>query len=349
MPLSGSLPTPSAAEAELGRSADTLFRLLTGHWAAQTVRTLADLRIVDHVTAGADRAGAIAEREGSDPGTTHRLMRAGAALGLLTVLGDGRFAATPLGSLLRSDVPGSLRDAALVQNAPGLWQAWGTLPAAVRAGRNQAESVVGSDMFTYMAVHPEEGEMFAGAMSDMTGLVVADTVTLLDLGSAVRVLDVGGANGALVLALMAAHPGIEGALLDLPHVVGGAQQEAERAGLAGRFTTVAGDFFAEVPPADYYLLKWILHDWSDEDCVRILRNCRRGAATGARALVVEGLVGGGDQPGTVALLDMNMLATTDGRERDLAEFDGLFAASGWHRTGVRPTRSLYSLIEIEAI
>ncbi|MCA2211518.1 acetylserotonin O-methyltransferase [Jidongwangia harbinensis] len=349
MPLSGSLPAPSALEAETARNTDVLFQLLTGHWVAQTVRAVAELRVVDHVASGADSPGAIADREGSDPATTYRLMRAGAALGLLTVHDGGRFRVTPLGGLLRENVPGSLRDAALVQNADGMWRAWATLPAAVRAGRTQVESAVGTDMFGYLAAHPEEGALFAKAMSNMTGLVVADTVALLDLGSARRVLDVGGANGALLLGLMRANPQIEGVLLDLPHVVEGARQAAGEAGLGDRFTAVAGDFFEEVPPADYFLLKWILHDWSDDDCLRILRTCRLSARVGARALVVEGLVGDADRPGTVALLDLNMLAMTDGRERDLAEFDALFAASGWRRTGVSPTRSLYSLIELEAV
>jgi hypothetical protein len=336
-------------ETEIGRNADTLFQLLTGHWPAQTVRAMAELRVVDHVVAGADSADAIAKREGSDPDTTYRLMRAGAALGLLEVLGDGRFGATPLGSLLREDIPASLRSAALVQNANGMWQAWATLPAAVRAGRTQVESAIGTDMFEYLAAHPEEGELFAKAMSNMTGLVVEDTLALLDLGAARRVLDVGGANGSLLLGLMRVNPQIEGVLLDLPHVVDGARHAAAEAGVTGRFTAVAGDFFEEVPAADYFLLKWILHDWSDDDCLRILRNCRRNAQAGGRALVIEGLISGGAQPGTVALLDMNMLAMHDGRERELAEFDGLFAASGWRRTAVSPTRSLYSLIEIEAV
>ncbi|UQU64463.1 acetylserotonin O-methyltransferase [Couchioplanes caeruleus] len=349
MPLSGSLPAPSAAELEAGRNAEALFQMLTGHWVSQTVRTLAELRIVDHVLAGADTAGAVAEREGSDPGTTYRLMRGGVALGLLSFLPGGRFAVTPLGGLLQEGAPGSLREAALFQNGNGSWQSWATLPAAVRAGRTRVESALGTDMFTYLGAHPDEGQTFARAMSNMTGLVIEDTVTLLDLGGARRVVDVGGANGALVLGLMRANPGIEGLLLDLPEVVDGARQAAEKEGLADRFTAVAGDFFEAVPPADYFLVKWILHDWSDDDCVRILSSYRSAARPGARALVVEGLIGGGDQPGSLALLDLNMLTMSEGRERTLDEFDALFAASGWRRTGVSPTRSLYSLIELEAV
>jgi hypothetical protein len=132
-------------------------------------------------------------------------------------------------------------------------------------------------------------------------------------------------------------------------VVPGAQRAADEAGLSGRFSAVAGDFFDSVPEADYYLLKWILHDWTDEQCQTILRNCREAARPGARVLVIEALVGEIGRPDPAALLDMNMLAVSRGQERDPAEFDALFHSSGWKRTATSPTRSLYSLIELEAL
>jgi hypothetical protein len=148
---------------------------------------------------------------------------------------------------------------------------------------------------------------------------------------------------------MQAHPDIEGLVFDLPHVVAGAQKAAEKAGVSDRFSAVAGNFFEGVPEADYYLLKWILHDWTDEQCRTILSNCRKAATPGARALVIEALVGQVGKPDPVALLDMNMLVVTDGRERGMDELDALFSATGWKRAAVSSTRSLYSLIELEAL
>src|SRR5258708_11030128 len=111
------------------------------------------------------------------------------------------------------------------------------------------------------------------------------------------------------------------------------------AGLADRFTGVAGNFFEEVPSADLYLLKMILHDWDDDACRTILRNCRASARPGARALVVESVIGKTGEPSFAALLDMNMLAGTFGQERDYAEFGALYAATGWRRIATtRPAR-----------
>ena len=180
MPLSGSLPAPSVMEAEAGHNADTLFQMLSGHWTAQTVRTLAELRVVDHVVAGADSADAIAKHEGSDPDTTRRLMRAGAALGLLTVLGAGASPRLHWAVCCARTSP-----------APRATPRWcrtrtecgrhGRRCRQRSAGRTQVEAAVGTDMFGYFATHPEEGRLFAKAMSNMTGLVVEDTLTLLDL------------------------------------------------------------------------------------------------------------------------------------------------------------------------
>ncbi|WP_053852635.1 methyltransferase [Streptomyces sp. NRRL B-24085] len=162
------------------------------------------------------------------------------------------------------------------------------------------------------------------------------------------VVDVGGSNGDFVLALMEADPGLTGQVLDLPHVVDGARAEAEKRGLSGRFSAVAGDFFEDVPPADLYLLKTILHDWDDDQCTAILRRCRSAVHEGGRALVVEMVIGEPGRPDLATLSDMAMLTMTNGMERDLDEFDALFAASGWRRSKTYPVGAGYFGLELVA-
>jgi hypothetical protein len=319
--------------------------MITGHWVAQTVRAGAHLRVADHVAAGARTALAVAELESSDADATYRLMRALASLGLLANDGGDTFSVTALGELLREDAPGSLRSAALARSGPGLWESLGQLPQAVRQGHRVADG----DIFDYFGANEKAARVFSRAMSDLTGQVAEDVVAVLDPGDARSVVDVGGANGTLVLALLRAHPQLTGQVLDLPHVVEGALAAAERAGLRQRFTVVVGDFFDRVPSADYYLMKWVLHDWSDDDCVRILRNCRKAGGPGARLLIVEALLGDVGRPDPVALFDMNMLAVSGGRQRSLEELDQLGEAAGWRRTALSPTRTIDSLLELEAI
>jgi len=167
--------------------------------------------------------------------------------------------------------------------------------------------------------------------------------------SAVSVaVDVGGSNGSLVQALMQGNPRLTGIVLDRPNVVPGAILEAGKAGLADRFTAVGGDFFTEVPAANLYLLKLILSDWDDESCRTILRNCPSSARPGARAVVMETVVGEIGKPDFGALLDIHMLCVTEGQERDLNEFDALFAASGWRRVAIHQTRTPFAILELKA-
>ncbi|PZG22228.1 methyltransferase [Nonomuraea aridisoli] len=177
-----------------------------------------------------------------------------------------------------------------------------------------------------------------------------DLLTAIDTTGISLVVDVGGGSGALVRGLLAAHPELRGISLDLAHATPGAQEAGDKDGLGDRFTAVTGDFFDSVPAADLYLLKTILHDWDDEDCVKILRNCRASARPGARALVVENIIGPLGTPGFEPLADMHMLAMLPGQERDLAEFDALYAASGWRRQGdPTPTGFQFQIQNLVAI
>jgi hypothetical protein len=331
--------------------AGAVLDMITGAWVSQTTRAIAMLRIPDHLAAGAETAEDVAKRAASEPRATYRLMRAAASLGLLGYEGDRRFELTGRGQLLRSDVPGSLRALALIQTAHAHWQSWEHFPDAVRQGGSQTKAALGMDLFEYFALpeNAEEAALFAAAMGDLSGLVSQGAVAIVDTSGVSTVVDVGGAHGDFVLGLMRADPRLRGQVLDLPHVVEGARREAAKAGLSDRFTAVAGDFLEEVPAADLYLLKMIMHDWDDERCVTILRNCRSAAGPGGRALVVEMVIGEIGKPDFSTRVDMNMLNVTRGMERDVDEYDALFAASGWRRTATDPAGAGYSILQLKAV
>jgi O-methyltransferase domain/Dimerisation domain len=339
----------TASETEAPAVVVNLIQMISGYWVSQIVRTAVDLSIPDHLAAEALTAEEIAERESSDPRTTYRLLRACASLGLVAYEGDRRFSGTPMSELLRSGVPNTLRELALVWAGPSHWRPWERMPEAVRKGGTQVEAVLGTDFFSYLAERPEEAVLFSTALagvSDQLNRLVAATIDTTNVSVAV---DVGGANGALVRGLLQSNPALRGLNLDLPVNAATARQEAEKDGVADRFEAVGGDFFQAVPAADLYLLKAVLHDWADEQCVQILRNCRASARSGARAVVVENVIGEIGAPGFEPLADMHMLAMSPGQERDLPEFDALFAASGWRRVSVTPTGSAFKMIELEAV
>jgi hypothetical protein len=147
---------------------------------------------------------------------------------------------------------------------------------------------------------------------------------------------------------MRANGELHGLVLDFPDAADAARQAAAAEGLTARFSAVAGDFFAAVPAADLYLLKAVLHDWDNDSCVRILRNCREAARPGGRVIVIENVIRDLARDRFATLLDMNMLAVTTGQERDLAAYDELFAASGWQRSAVHSLPGARSLLELRA-
>ncbi|MEE1942882.1 methyltransferase [Streptomyces sp. TRM 70361] len=332
-----------------GRPVDDTGRMLqmmTGYWVTQVVRTAAELRIADHLHPDGATPAEVAEAESLDPDSAFRFLRACASLGLAASADGRRFTGTPLLDTLRSDAPGSLRDLALWGGAESHWLPWGRLADAVRTGAPQTEAALGAPVFDWLAAHPGEAEVFTNAMTAMTRGLAHKLADVIDLRDARVAVDVGGAGGNLVQTLMRRHPGLTGVVLDLPHVAAEAEASAVSMGVADRFTFVGGDFFDEVPPGDVHLLKFVLHDWDDDACVRILRNCRAALRPGGRVLVMELLVDKVGTPGLEPLMDLNMMALSTGRERSLDEFGKLFERAGLTPASTASSGSRVHVLEL---
>ncbi|WP_234800315.1 acetylserotonin O-methyltransferase [Mycolicibacterium diernhoferi] len=324
--------------------------MYSGYWVSQIVRAAALFNLADHLGAGVDTAEGVADAESLDQDATRRLMRTCCSLGLLTSTDGVRFAATSLLGTLRRDDPNSLRGMVLAMCAPGHWQTWGRFPDAVRTGDRQVKAALGEfdTIFDYLATQFDEASAFTEAMSNLSAAAALEIAQVIDTTGVDRALDIGGANGEVIRAMMRVNPRLRGGVYDLPHVVGEALAAAHRDGLLPRFTALAGDFFDSVPPADLYLLKYVLHDWDDASCIQILKNCRAALRNGGRIYVIDHLVGAPGDPGTAPIMDMNMLVMTGGRERDAGEFDALFASAGLRCTDIQ-TAGEFAVIETRAI
>jgi hypothetical protein len=340
--------TPAAGQQDAAGDYRTMLGMVTGYWVSQTVAAFAELSIPELLNDGPRSYDEVAEAVQADEAAIRRLLRAGVTLGLV-VHADGKFVATPLLDTLRSGSANSLRHLALSLAAPGHWLTWGLFSDAVRHGGPRSDRALGNNIFDYFGTNPEEAGLFSAAMTDLSTPIVNEAVLELELAPGDVVVDVGGANGAFVHALMEKYPKATGVVLDLPHIVSGAEQAAVERGLSDRFSVVGGDFFEAVPPADVYLLKYILHDWDDESAVKVLQRCREAMDEGGRVAIVEIVLGDTSDPGFGSLMDLNMLAMTGGRERDLAEFDELLASAGLRRTSCTSLQPPYAVIEAEAV
>jgi O-methyltransferase domain len=246
---------------------------------------------------------------------------------------------------LRKDTPGSLRDLALAITQPSQWLPLNEFVTSVRTGQSQVSSALGMDFFDYLEQHPSQAREFSAGVGSTTALWAADAAEAIDTSGVKLAVDVGGATGSLLQLLQEANPELRGIVFDRPNIVDDAVAQIARMGLAERTAVVGGDFFESVPPADLYLLKFILHDWDDERAITILQRCRQAMTRGGRIAIVEMVVGEPSDPGFGALMDINMLAASPGQERSLEEYDTLLTAAGLRRTAVFTTNSPQTVIE----
>jgi hypothetical protein len=315
-----------------------LRRLVNGYQVTQAIHVVATLGIADLLRDGPRTSGDLAAATDSHAPSLHRVLRALAAVGVLREDDDGRFALTEVGEGLRSDAAEPVGGWATYVGGPAHFQAWGALLHAVRTGENAFQSVHGADVWEYRAQHPEDGAVFDRAMTDTSRRANRELLEAYDFARFDRVVDVGGGHGALLAGVLAAHPAMRGVLFDQPHVVADAASVLEAAGVSDRCEVVAGSFFDAIPPGgDAYLLKAIVHDWEDDDAVRILRGVRAAIADDGVALVVERELGAPNENPDAKLSDLNMMVGPGGRERTRDEFAALFAESGFALERVVPT------------
>jgi len=320
-------------------------QMIRAYWISQIVGTFARLGIPDHLAGGPLAAGQLARLITCHPGATQRVMRAATELGLVAPAANARFSLTALGETLQSDLPGSVRNSAIALTAPGHWLPWGQLTEAVRTGQCRTMETLGADLFEYYADNPSEGHSFTGWMSETSMQVAGEIARVLDTSAAKLVVDIGGASGTLIAALLNRNPALTGTILERPHVLPRAKAAIAERDLSLRCSVVEGDFFVAVPEADIYLLKSIIHDWDDDRSIRILSNCARALRPKGRIVLIERLLPDDDAAGPASLVDLNMLVVLPGRERNLREYADLLARAGLRLDRVISSVTPFSVME----
>ncbi len=331
--------------------ADALLPLITGYTSAQVIHVAVQIGLADLLAEGARSLEELAAATGAHEPSLGRLVRALAPLGIVAEAEGGRIALTSLGGPLRADAPDSLRAAVLFLVGEWCWRAWGDLLSSVRTGEPAFDRVFGMSNFAYWEHDAEAGEIHDAFFRAMSRTTNAPIVAAYDFSRCGAVVDVGGSTGALLAAVLQAHPAVRGILFDLPHVVAGAEPVLGEAGVADRCAVVGGSFFDAVPTGgDAYLLKYIIHDWDDERSTAILRRCREAMTPETVLLLVEQVLPERLEAGAVARrvtrLDLQMLVMTPrGRERTEEEFRSLLRGAGFELHDVIPTASPFHILE----
>ena len=321
--------------------------LIRGFQVSRMLRLVADLGIADKIPKEGNcnvRDLAIACAVLATP--LLRVLRALAAFGIFRIGADGSVAHSPRSVLLRTDEPNSFHYGAKFWTAPGSWKAWGALDAAL-VGDIPHQIAWNTSRFQYLREHPEEARNFDAFMANFPDHRHQAVAASYDFSGAALITDIGGGNGEALRRILSRFPGPRGLVFDRDDVIAAIPPDA-RSG--GRIDVLGGSFFDHVPEGvDIYLLVRVLHDWSDDDCIRILRNCRTAMTGSARLLIVEQILEPDPTLGRPAgyLIDTQMMAMFGtARERTESEFGELLQTSGLALARVIATTSPVSVVEV---
>ncbi|HEY2865719.1 MAG TPA: methyltransferase [Pyrinomonadaceae bacterium] len=316
-----------------------------GAMLSQALGVAAELGIADQLSSGPKTSADLATSVGAHEPSLYRILRSLASAGVFTETGERTFVNSPMSEMLRSDIPGSMRSGARFMARPWHFAAWGNMLHSAKTGETTCPTTLGMEIFEFFAANPEESELFNDAMSAMSAMSAPAIVEAYDFSDIDTLADIAGGHGRLLSQILKANPGLKGILFDLEHVIAGAGEMLEREGVADRVTTASGDFFKEVPTADAYIMKHIIHDWDDDRAVQIMKTIHQSMPDNGRLLVVEMVVPEGNEPHPSKVLDLEMLTLPGGLERTEKEFRSLFERAGFRLSRLVPTKSAFSILE----
>ena len=318
-----------------------------GYTYQAALRAVAQLGVADYLADGPKSVVDLAQAVGAEPQKLQRLLRVTATRDIFREVEPGVFELTPAADYLRTDADHSLRSAVLMLTDETFWRPIGELIESAR-GNPPFRHLYGKSFFEYWSQAGAQAEDFHVGMSSMSEVENIFLVRSYEFPDGATVADIAGGFGGLLLRVLQNNPSLHGILYDQPHVL-----ERNRLGeLAdnSRWELSSGDFFKSAPKADIYLLKYIMHDWPDEQASLILKNIRKAMNPGARILIMDPLIPEGNTPHSGKLMDLLCMGIYEGgRERTKKEFEQLLASADMRLNRTIDTGCYVSIIEACAV
>ncbi|WP_148687271.1 methyltransferase [Candidatus Nitrosocosmicus hydrocola] len=314
---------------------DNTIDIIFGRWKSQILYAGAKIGIFDYLTEAPKDLHQIAQDLNLNETMAYRILRSIATLGYAKEEKDThRFSSTSLGNLLKKDHPQTLQGVLLLEEGPEHYQIWKHLPRMIKDGQQNAfSSEYGVNIFEYAGANTEYSKVFNDAMSSYSAMhtaMVLEALNDYDFSGVSHICEIGGGQGHLSSHLHSKYVHLNGTILELGAVVKNQESSwPNKMGLQDRCKYIEGNMFDHVPPADLYMMKMILHDWSDNECIQILSNIHKSAPDKAKIFIVEHLVPDPSVPHFSKLFDIHMMCATTGRERTIDEYKSILSQSGW--------------------
>ncbi len=320
-----------------------LMNFIIGKWVSKPIYVAAELGIADLLADGPRSIEELARASKSHAPSLYRMMRGLASVGIFRETDSRQFELTPMAEFLKT---GAMRSIALMFNSDWNDKAWGLFLDSVKTGDTAFEKAHGMSVSDWLEENPRAEEVFSNANAFKAANSHRAIIDVYDFSDISTLTDIGGGKGTLLAEILDVNPQLKGTVAETPSVAKKAKEEIQARGFEDRCQVVECDFFKEVSSgSDAYLMSHILHDWSDEKCRLILKNCYRAMKSESKLLIVEMLVPLGNDPHISKLLDLEMLVITGGLERTEAEFKALLESSGFKILRVIPTKDSICIIE----
>jgi predicted O-methyltransferase YrrM len=320
-----------------------LVQMVLGSWSAKVLADVTSLNVADVLHQhGPATAAELVQRYGIDanPNALERCLRACAAMGIFSEDSEGRFGPTSMSEPLTSASPVSVKKLVECFAGNSIWRGFTGLTQSIRTGKPHVREQLGLEWWEYLKANPQELELFGEAMKSNSIGSMLGVLKFCDFSNSKKIADIGGGFGHLAIALLEKYPHLHGVVVDLPDLIPIAkkQMQFKDATVASRLEYVGGDMFKSVPAADTYIFKHIMHDWDDDHCVRVLRNCHSTMEGDGRLLCIDSVIPPmGDTSGATAkVTDIVMMAFIAGKERTKTQWESLYSEAGFRISSITP-------------
>jgi hypothetical protein len=322
-----------------------LLQMGTSFLLSKALYVAAKLNVADALANGPLSIDDLSNQVEAESKKLYRIMRALSSMGIFHEEPNRHFSLNPVAEYLKSDISGSFRSTIMMFNEE-TYEAAGDLLHAAQTGSTPFDHRFGVPLFEFIQQHPEKGTLFNQAMVELNGADLDIALEGYDFSEAKVVADIGGGLGHALQKVLSLYPGIRGVLFDQPEVIEGASAVIENSGFSDRIDLVPGNFFESIPvKADIYLVSRVLHDWSDEESVLILKNIAASAHSDIRLVIGEFVIGAPNVPDFGIIADLIMMSLLSGEERRMSEFEEILNGAGFEMIRVIPTKSKMSLVE----
>jgi len=308
----------------------------------------AELMLGNLLEDGPKPVAQLAKESGVNCDALYRVMRALAGIGIFRERKDKIFENTRLSKCLSYGKKGTVASLAKLTGSDWMVRVWSDLLKSIETGKSHFQREYKKSFFSWLDENWEEYRIFDEGMVNLSGLSDDFIAAAYDFSQFESLVDIGGGHGKQLTTILRGYPGLKGFLFDLKRVVEGGQIEDHIKDdlVKGRIEFINGNMFEFVPEGYCcYFLKSVLHDWPDEDVIKILTNCRKAMREDSKLLIVDMIIKGDNQLDLSKVLDVAMLILVDGKERTKDDFEDLFAKVGLKLSHIFPTASPYCIIE----